>query len=71
VTRSGTDQVTATFDPTGPDASGTAAATLGATIPITGASSGELPLPLGAAALLLGILLLSLAGFVRRRQQPV
>jgi hypothetical protein len=71
VTRSGADQVTATFDPTGPDAAGTAAATVSATIPIptTGASSGEVALPLGTAALLLGLLLLSLAGLAGRRQR--
>ena len=71
--RSGNDAVTATFDPTGPDASGTAAVTLSATVPVptTGASSGELALPLGAAALVLGTLLLLLAGAVDRRRQPV
>jgi hypothetical protein len=73
VSKSGADQVTATFDPTGPDASGTAAATVSATVPIptTGASSGEFALPLGGAALLLGILLLSVAGIVGRRRQSV
>jgi len=68
----GADVITASYDPSGPDASSTAAVTVSNTAaavptPVTGASPGLLPGLLGAAALLAGLTLLALAGVRRRR----
>ncbi|MGC1185337.1 MAG: Ig-like domain repeat protein [Candidatus Dormiibacterota bacterium] len=70
----GADQITASYDPSGPDASSTDAATvsnqaaLPVAVPTTGAAPGELTELLGIAALLAGVMVLSLVTAWRPRR---
>jgi hypothetical protein len=68
----GPDQITATYDPSGPDASGTDAATVSnqaaLAVPTTGAAPGFLTELLGIALLLGGVALISVGDMARRRR---
>jgi hypothetical protein len=74
VGQAGADQITATYDPSGPDASSTDAATvsnqaaIAVATPTTGAAPGFLNELLGIALLLAGVAVLALATVRRRRQ---